>query len=580
MENELTDFLRRLPWASHDLLCNYFGPDKFAELLRENTRNIETIMRADDKKYYSLKPGNYRLLPGISRREMVRKFMAETYGYGIFDTAESPCCNSDFRVFCHEQDIWIRVWGDMGHIAPESLMIFINPPLFGNGVHDIIVTSEGIERTRFLNVQAEINWKDAQENSVEIFQTKIYGLSPLIPETSYKNHMPQYMPDAENYPQNSGLNEYSFNDTKEKLISIQEIRSLDLCRKSRELAQRDYELISFIACNPFLELHDIALIFGGDSADAKKFDPCKEEYERIISFTKRIPELEKLDLVKLIRSGEMKETYIPTWQGMDLLAAYHGTIPLYLKKYSQWPQKSFEKEDFEFFRGCFDDSFHFYDSHTYYEMRWGTIRPEHQKLCNKFGAALICGARSKKSMEGKNIEISGLTTISSNLKISAVSHGRKTIKQFHPDGSFIVDWTDDGIAHRWKVFIEIERNTNSKEKLLAKIEKYRKFIPAFKQFYNEIDDIAVMFFFDDTGDNPGAAIEKGRMLQGVLKSSGIRGFIGFLSDALRTPENWKNKHGIYETYTCGGMMLYQKMWLTTDFWPDRDKHAFPYEKIV
>ena len=124
------------------------------------------------------------------------------------------------------------------------------------------------------------------------------------------------------------------------------------------------------------------------------------------------------DLVyQLIRSGEMKETYIPTWQGMDLLAAYHGTIPLYLKKYSQWPQKSFEKEDFELFRGCFNDSFHFYDSHTYYEMRWGTIRPEHQKLCNKFGAALICGARSKKGMEKKNIEISGLTTISSNLKM-------------------------------------------------------------------------------------------------------------------------------------------------------------------
>ena len=128
--------------------------------------------------------------------------------------------------------------------------------------------------------------------------------------------------------------------------------------------------------------------------------------------------------------------------------------------------------------------------------------------------------------------------------------------------------------------MNIIKEESIKEKLLAKIEKYRKFIPAFKQFYNDIDDIAVMFFFDDTGDNPGAAIEKGRMLQGVLKSSGIRGFIGFLSDALRTPEKWKNKHGDIETSTCGGMMLYQKMWLTTDSWPNREKHAFPYEKIV
>ena len=200
MENELTDFLRRLPWASQDLLQNYFGKEKIESLLCESTRKIQTIMRADNKIYYSLKPGNERLLPGISRREMVRKFMAETYGYGIFDTAESPCFNADFRVFYPEQNIWIRVWGDMGYIAPECLMIFNNPPVFGNGIRDIILTCEGIERARFLNVQAEINWKNAQEDSVEIHQTEIPDFSPLVPDTTNKKDLSPYAPDKENYP--------------------------------------------------------------------------------------------------------------------------------------------------------------------------------------------------------------------------------------------------------------------------------------------------------------------------------------------------------------------------------------------
>ena len=118
------------------------------------------------------------------------------------------------------------------------------------------------------------------------------------------------------------------------------------------------------------------------------------------------------------------------------------------------------------------------------------------------------------------------------------------------------------------------------KKLLSKIDKYRKFIPAAKQFYNDFDDIAVMFFFDDTGPEPGQAHEKGRRLLEIMKRCGIRGFVGFRSDALRTPGEWLNKHGGIESQTCGGLMLYQNMWLTTDSWPDRSRHPFPGEYIV
>ena len=580
MENELTDFLRRLPWASRDLLQNYFGKDQFEHLLQESTRNFKTITRADNKVYYSLKHANDRLLPGISRREMVRKFMAETYGYSIFNTAESPCFNADFRVFYPEKNIWIRVWGDMGYIAPECLMIFNNPPVFGNGIRDIILTCEGVERARFLNVQAELNWKYAQQDSVEIYQTEIPDLPSLVPDISYKKNMAPYASDMENYPKISSYDKKIYNDTGEEIISIQEIRSQELCRKSRDLTQRDYELMRFIACNPFLQLPEIALILGGDSSDRDDVRNCREEYRRIIDLTERIPRLTELGLLKLIRSGRMKDTYIPEWEGLDLIAAYHGTIPLYLKKYSQWPQESFKKDDYKQFSRYFDESFLFFDSHCHYKTRWGEARPEHQILCNEFGSALICGARSKKGMERKNIHVCGLTTVASNLKISAFSHGRKIFKQLHPDGSCTVEWGPAGLEKKWKVFFEIERNTNPMKKLLSKIDKYSKFIPAAKQFYNDFDDIAVVFFFDDTGPEPGQAHEKGRRLLEIMKRYGIRGFVGFRSDALRNPVNWLNKHGSIETETCGGLMLFQNMWLTTDSWPDRSRHPFPGEYIV
>ena len=138
MNNKLIDFLRRMPWASRELLENYFEAEDLEKDLLLYSKKITSITRADNQTYYSAKPANYHLLPGISRREMVRKFMSEKYGYSIFDEAESPCGNADFRVFLEDSETWIRVWGDMGHVAPECLLIFRNPPVFGDNVRDII----------------------------------------------------------------------------------------------------------------------------------------------------------------------------------------------------------------------------------------------------------------------------------------------------------------------------------------------------------------------------------------------------------------------------------------------------------
>ena len=152
MKNELIDFLMRLPWSNRTLLEGYFGTDEADNLLQQCSGEIESLRLPDGQMYYSVKPVDYHLLPGIYRREMVRNFMADNYGYSIFDTAESPCFNADFRTFYEEQNLWIRVWGDMGHISVESLLIFRNPPVFASDVHDIILTCQGWERTAFLKI--------------------------------------------------------------------------------------------------------------------------------------------------------------------------------------------------------------------------------------------------------------------------------------------------------------------------------------------------------------------------------------------------------------------------------------------
>ena len=37
MENELTDFLRRIPWANRTLLENFFGVGSFDKMLAQNS---------------------------------------------------------------------------------------------------------------------------------------------------------------------------------------------------------------------------------------------------------------------------------------------------------------------------------------------------------------------------------------------------------------------------------------------------------------------------------------------------------------------------------------------------------------
>ena len=189
---------------------------------------------------------------------------------------------------------------------------------------------------------------------------------------------------------------------------------------------------------------------------------------------------------------------------------------------------------------------------------------------------LLCTQFETASLFGFDIEVSGLTTISSNLKISSSKRGRNIIRQLHPDGCCTVTYSQSDFKKKWKVFIEIERNRNNKFELLDKLEKYKIFIPAAQQFYEGYDDIVVMFFFDDTEEGNGSVEEKRRTLLETMKKYGIRGCFGLLSDARKPIDGWNPKHAGIEKETCGNMYLYRKMWQVSDYWPDSVKLAFPF----
>ena len=332
MKNEMIDFLERLPWASQALLEGYFGTEKAEELLQQCSNEIVSFRFPDEQLHYTVKPADYHLLPGIYRREMVRNYMAEKFGYSIFDTAESPSFNADFRTFYEEQNLWIRVWGDMGHISVESLLIFRNPPAFASDIHDIILTCQGWERTAFLKIQAELNWNDAKNGNVEIID---YISGHRVICTGFKskeNHKP-YDPEKDSCQSLSPSEISVYNDTGKREISIQKLRSTEICLKSAMLSQGDYDLLRFIACNPFLKRPEIQLLFGSDDCDADSYELTEAEHDRIKMLQGDIDRLKDNGFLRIIPSGPMDDTYLLTWKGLDLVAAYHATIPFYLKKY-------------------------------------------------------------------------------------------------------------------------------------------------------------------------------------------------------------------------------------------------------
>ncbi len=559
--------LQRFPLCAGGMLRGYLGPNRAKRILRENSDAIFPVTRRDGETYYAASEDDFHLLPGVSRRELVRKYAVNRFGYKVLESGLSPCKNADLIFFDKECDIWYRIWGDMGYLAPDSLMLFRAQPLFGSNLIDIIVTAQGGERAEFLKVQTEMEWTEAGPGRVQICDiTKGYS-HRITAETTGQGSEIAYDIAMEDYPQvnfSKSNTPKMYNNTRKKSINIQRLRSAEIAVKSAGLSVFDYDLLRYLACNPFLELKEAAVLYGGGYAGRNDISGLRKERDSIAETQQAIGKLTEMGLLRRLDSKNYANRYILTWQAIDLLGAYHGAIPLFMQKYCQWPQKKFTREDYRKERKYLSEPYPYFDSHNRYADKWGENLYEHQKLCRKFSNALISGARTLKSQYGVDVEVDSVNTIAANLKAVRYINGKKRIKHIHPDGRCTIRKSDSLCTSRCQLFLEIERNTNSKEKLIRKIENYRKIIPAAKSFYKEYDDIILVFFFDDRDNSHGSVKNKIMLLLDRMKKANIRGYISTYSLAVSNiPATWSPKYSAAEDRITGGMMVYRKIWYST-----------------
>lgn len=564
----LLDTIKRFPLSEKGMLSSFFGRNRFERLFRIFENELIAVKRADNKVYYALSEDDLHYLPGVSRRELVRKYAVNKFGYQVIKNGVSPCKNADLIFLNSNDKKWYRIWGDMGYLAPESLMLFRAQPLFGSNLVDIIVTAQGGERADFLKTQVELEWTEAGANKVFICDiTKGYD-HLITPSTNGNGSEFEYDIVMEDFPvldfSKSNIPKM-YNDTKKKTANIQRLRSSDIALKSAELSIFDYDLLRYIACNPFLELKEIGILYSGGYVNRNYTDDLKRESDAIKDTMATVNKLTEMDLLKRLTSNNYMNRYILSWQALDLLGAYHGAIPLYMQKYCQWPQIKFTKEDYVREKKYLAEPYSFFDSHTHYAERWGENLYEHQKLCREFCNAIISGARTLKSSYSVNIEADNVNTVAANLKVVKFINGKRRTKPIHPDGRCTLTKTDIKGTSIYQLFLEIERNTNPKETLIEKIETYKKVIPAAKSFYRNFDDIVLVFFFDDRNKTHGSVNNKIKLLIERMKQAKITGYVSTYSLAISDiPINWVPKYASSEKSITGNMMLYRNIWYSTE----------------
>ncbi|MBQ6519285.1 MAG: hypothetical protein IJI14_11235 [Anaerolineaceae bacterium] len=563
----LLDILKRFPLAGSSMLEAFFGKNRAERLISECAAEIRAVPRTDGRMYYVLSEDDFHMLPGVSRRELVRKFAVNKYGYSVLKNGISPCKNADMIFYDESRKEWKRIWGDMGYLAPESLMMFRAQPIFGSNLIDIIVTAQGSERMRFLKAQVEMEWTEAGPNRVQIYDISGIDDAPLIANTEGEGSDFEYDISMENYPQidfSKSNTPKMHNDTKKKAVNTQRLRSGEIAFKSTELNVFDYDLLRYIACNPFLEKTEIGILYSGDCTGRDDRSGLKKESQAVNRTLGNIDRLTRIGLLKKLDTKNYMDRYIPTWHAIDLLGYYHGAIPLYMQKYCQWPQIRFEKEDFEKERKYLSEEYPYFDSHNYYAERWAELIYEHQKLCREFCNALVLGARTLKSTYGVNIETDNLNTVAANLKAVRYKNGVRKIQPIHPDGHCTLTHCKGQRTSRYQLFFEIERNTNSKQVLIEKINTYAKVIPAARTFYRNYDDVVLIFFFDDRSNTHGNVNNKIQLLLKRMKEVNITGYVSTYSLATENiPVNWIPKYSQAEEVITGHMMLYRDIWYST-----------------
>ena len=84
----LLDILKRFPLAGSSMLEAFFGKNRAERLISECAAEIRAVPRTDGRMYYVLSEDDFHMLPGVSRRELVRKFAVNKYGYSVLKNGD------------------------------------------------------------------------------------------------------------------------------------------------------------------------------------------------------------------------------------------------------------------------------------------------------------------------------------------------------------------------------------------------------------------------------------------------------------------------------------------------------------
>lgn len=438
----LTDFLRRHPFASQQVLESAFGERGLQILMSGGGRRIRRVDLPGLGPCFAEEREPDATLIGSHRREVARGFAAHVFGARPLAGGISPGVDADLE-FPSNGDmggIWWRVWVDLGGCAPEALGFVADPPThFDYGVRDIVLTTD-IDRLKLIAHQIESRWRG--EHPIHLISSESLAHRTVLPE-AIRGERAWLPPDEGRI---------------EALVRARQRGSHHRSRLAKvvpHLSDEDWSLLARVGDHPLLTPTELSYVKSGSVGTLKK--------ELL-----RLAMLERLCLIETPKGlGPrvfIERRKILSWRGLELLAGRWGSSPQIMSRFHPWPQHVD------------------HEGRVLYSTGWLRAQYQHQPLVRQFGLAMIDGARRVSNARG-GVRVELETTIAARI----------SYKENHPEAGRVVSWVapdararvefwqgerEDGGRStpqrlgRYSLWIEVDRATIPVNRLSDRIDRY------------------------------------------------------------------------------------------------------------
>ena len=448
----LLPFLQRYPWADYEFLEAVWGPIRLKAMIENSGDVIQKHDVKDIGTCYALADEAMQTAFGIWRFRAVRWFVLKEIGVDAINSGFSPTPSADGEFFW--QGVTWRVWADIANISPEALGFIQHAPRgFGPEVRDLVLTTD---RARFASLHAQINLK--WPGTKEVFLWELGSKAHYVVKGSssfgkaWKNYTKA---DLDTYFQTR------------RVMGDKRLNENKLAPFVLTFTPIDWMLIAESGNNPFMTAWELAYLVTlrlvQDDRDHRRL------LDKLAVTKVEIARLIQNDLLKVVSGAGLVDRLVPSWQGMRFYSLYLGTEPDDMIRFLPWPQK---KRDF---------------NHVTYSEKWLEKLKDHQSLCREFALSLAYGARTVGNGLGfPRIDVA--TTIASRLVYRRENiWDDKKIEWVTPDAlvfaSIVRGAGAKGPATELisrTLFVEIDRATNSIEKLKPRLDRYAKVWPYLK----------------------------------------------------------------------------------------------------